>query len=99
MLAGPPADQSGHRPPARAFPPSNVCEYSPMAQQSSTAFFDSAQEGDFSVPLRGYDRAQVDAYVQRVTAALAAAEQARAEAEQRLAEGQRRLRQSEQRLT
>ena len=71
-----------------------------MAQQSSTAFFDTANAGtEFSVVLRGYDRPQVDDYVGRLNAALAQAEQARAEAEQRLAEGQRRLRQAEQRLT
>ena len=54
---------------------------------------------EFSVVLRGYDRAQVDAYhVRASTPRSSQAEQARTEAEQRLNEAQRRLRQSEQRL-
>ena len=69
-------------------------------QPSSLAFFDDASGGtEFSVVLRGYDRAQVDGHVQRLTAAITQAEQARAEAEQRMNESQRRLRQAEQRLS
>ena len=68
-------------------------------QPSSLAFFDDHASNEFSVQLRGYDRGQVDGYVQRMTAALTQAEQARAEAEQRMNESQRRLRQAEQRLS
>src|SRR5256885_12029221 len=67
-------------------------------QLSNGAFFDDASGGqEFSVVLRGYDRQQVDGHVQRLTAAISQAEQARAEAEQRMNESQRRLRQAEDR--
>ena len=63
-------------------------------------FFENANsQPDFTVVLRGYDRPQVDDFVQRLNAALAQSEAARAEAEQRLNEAQRRLRQAEQALT
>ncbi len=66
-----------------------------MAQQSSLTFFENANsQPDFTVVLRGYDRPQVDDFVQRLNAALAQSEAARAEAEQRLNEAQRRARQS-----
>src|SRR5688572_13576529 len=69
-------------------------------QQSSITFFESANsQPDFTVVLRGYDRAQVDDFVGRLNAALAQSEAARAEAEQRLNDAQRRSRQSEQALT
>ena len=71
-----------------------------MAQQSSLTFFDNANsQPDFTVVLRGYDRPQVDDFVQRLNAALAQSEAARAEAEQRLNEASRRARQAEQALT
>ena len=58
-----------------------------MAQQSSLTFFENANsQPDFTVVLRGYDRPQVDDFVQRLNAALAQSEAARAEAEQRLNE-------------
>ena len=54
-----------------------------MAQQSSLTFFENANsQPDFTVVLRGYDRPQVDDFVQRLNAALAQSEAARAEAEQ-----------------
>src|SRR5437773_10850939 len=69
-------------------------------QQSSLTFFENANsQPDFTVVLRGYDRPQVDDFVQRLNAALGQSEAARAEAEQRLAEAQRRTRQAEQALT
>src|SRR6185369_4716017 len=68
-----------------------------MAQQSSLTFFDNANsQPDFTVVLRGYDRPQVDDFVQRLNAALAQSEAARAEAEQRLGEAQRRHRAADQ---
>src|SRR5262245_25356676 len=71
----------------------------PQQQDSNLAFFDNATAPhDFTVALRGYDRQQVDTYLQRLTAALTQSEQARAEAEQRMNDAQRRLRQAEQRL-
>ena len=71
-----------------------------MAQQSSLTFFENANsQPDFTVVLRGYDRPQVDDFVQRLNAALAQSEAARAEAEQRLNEAQRRARNAEQALT
>ena len=71
-----------------------------MAQQSSLTFFENANsQPDFTVVLRGYDRPQVDDFVQRLNAALVQSEAARAEAEQRLNEAQRRGRQAEQALT
>src|SRR5436305_14285383 len=64
------------------------------------AFFDDASGvQEFSVGVRGYDRAEVDGHVQRLTAAITQAEQSRAEAEQRMNESQRRLRQAKQRLS
>src|SRR5215831_13120568 len=70
-----------------------------MAQQSSLTFFDNANsQPDFTVVLRGYDRAQVDDYVQRLNAGLAQSEAARAEAEQRLNDAVRRGKQAEQAL-
>ena len=69
-------------------------------QQSNLAFFDGASHAtEFSVVLRGYERHQVDDFVQKREAALHQAEQARAEAEQRMNDAQRRLRQAEQRLS
>ncbi len=71
-----------------------------MAQQFFSTFFENANsQPDFTVVLRGYDRPQVDDFVQRLNAALAQSEAARAEAEQRLNEAQRRSRQTEQALT
>src|SRR3954452_14543870 len=69
-------------------------------QQQNTAFFANANSAgqEFSVVLRGYDRAQVDDVIGRVSAALTQSEQARGEAEQRMNDAQRRLRQAEQRL-
>src|SRR6476620_2840458 len=65
-------------------------------QQSSLTFFENANsQPDFTVVLRGYDRNQVDDFVQRLNAALAQSETARAEAEQRLGEAQRRAKQAE----
>src|SRR5215510_7460708 len=70
-----------------------------MAQQSSVTFFENANsQPDFTVVLRGYDRPQVDDFVQRLNAALAQSEATRAEAEQRLAEAVRRGKQAEQAL-
>ena len=72
---------------------------SAMASQSSMTFFENANsQPDFTVVLRGYDRPQVDDFVQRLNAALAQSEAARAEAEQRLAEAVRRAKQAEQAL-
>jgi DivIVA domain-containing protein len=67
--------------------------------QQNIAFFDNANSSsEFSVVLRGYDRAQVDDFIGRLNGALTQSEQARTEAEQRMNEAQRRLRQAEQRL-
>jgi len=58
-----------------------------MAQQSSLTFFENANsQPDFTVVLRGYDRPQVDDFVQRLNAALAQSEAARAEADVSAAE-------------
>src|SRR5690606_21015974 len=90
-------DWSGH---SLAEVPGESASMSGMAQQSSLTFFENANsQPDFTVVLRGYDRPQVDDFVQRLNAALAQSEAARAEAEQRLAEAQRRARQAEQALT
>ena len=64
--------------------------------QANLAFFDSSNNGqEFTVTLRGYDRAQVDTEIARLSNALHQSEQTRAEAEQRLSEIQRRARQTE----
>ena len=60
----------------------------PQQQQSTTAFFDNANNGqEFSVVLRGYDRGQVDTEIGRLNNAILQSEQQRAEAEQRMADG------------
>ena len=72
----------------------------PQQPQSNLTFFENANsQPDFTVVLRGYDRAQVDDFVGRLNAALAQSETARAEAEQRMNDLQRRSRQAEQALT
>ncbi len=46
-----------------------------MPQQPSLTFFEQANsQPDFTVVLRGYDRAQVDDFLQRLNAALAQSE-------------------------
>ncbi|MGH3742483.1 MAG: DivIVA domain-containing protein, partial [Micromonosporaceae bacterium] len=43
-----------------------------MPQQPSLSFFEAAnQQPDFTVVLRGYDRAQVDSHVERLNALIA----------------------------
>src|SRR5690625_2844746 len=71
-----------------------------MSQQpSSSTFFDNDQSvPEFPVQLRGYDRHQVDDYIQKNLAKLTQTEQHRTEAEQRMTDAQRRLRQAEQRI-
>ncbi|MGH3645749.1 MAG: DivIVA domain-containing protein, partial [Micromonosporaceae bacterium] len=66
-------------------------------QPSSLSFFDNANEPDFAVVLRGYDRAHVDTYLQRLNQSIEQIKRAHAEAEQRMTDAQRRLRQAEQR--
>src|SRR5262245_17508140 len=69
-------------------------------QPSSLSFFENANsQPDFTVVLRGYDRNQVDDFVQRLNAHLAQTKAAHAEAEQRMNDSQRRTRQAEQALS
>jgi len=70
----------------------------PQQQQPSLSFFETANtQPDFTVVLRGYDRAQVDDFIQRLNSLIAQKEAERSEAERRMTEAQRRLRQAEQR--
>ncbi|HEY1178636.1 MAG TPA: DivIVA domain-containing protein, partial [Phytomonospora sp.] len=62
-------------------------------------FFDSdLQSTEFSVAMRGYDRAQVDAYAQQVLNAMKTAKQHRIEAERRLDDVRTKLRRTEERI-
>jgi len=63
-------------------------------------FFDSdLQSTEFSVAMRGYDRAQVDAYAQQVLNAMKTAKQYRSDAERRLDDVRTKLRRTEERIT
>jgi len=71
----------------------------PQPQSDAPPFFDGANtHADFTVVLRGFDREQVTAHLNRINSQLMQTEQARSEAEQRMNDAQRRLRQAEQRL-
>ncbi|MEV0646713.1 DivIVA domain-containing protein [Phytomonospora sp. NPDC050363] len=62
-------------------------------------FFDSdLQTTEFSVAMRGYDRAQVDTYAHQVLAAMKTAKQHRVEAERRLDDVRTKLRRTEERI-
>ncbi|GIG70887.1 DivIVA domain-containing protein [Phytomonospora endophytica] len=62
-------------------------------------FFDSdLQSTEFSVAMRGYDRAQVDSYAQQVLNAMKTAKQHRVDAERRLDDVRTKLRRTEERI-
>lgn len=62
-------------------------------------FFDTdLQSTEFTVTMRGYDRAQVDAYAHKLLAAMKTARQHRADAERRLDEIRMKLRHTEERI-